>query len=198
MKQAGCKVFVGTMISRTGTDPLGRTLDADKNAYDSLMLSQARAGGADGVIDFAANPLLGADGANAGAYFQADHIHPNQAGQALLAAAASNALNYAFGYNESNPNVVTTLNYQMTAADGYVSLAGLTGPGTLTLPDCTGQSGAIYRINNPQSAYVVSVAPLNGNQAINGLGTVGAPANGTLTLRDVPNPKTVSGCHWEM
>lgn len=198
LKAAGCKVFVGTMLSRGGNDPSGRPLDASKDDYDALILAQAKADGADGVIDFAANPLLGADNANAGTYFQSDHIHPTQAGQALLAAAASNVLNYAFGSNEASPHVVTTLNYAMTAADGYVSLSGLTGSGTLTLPDCTGQSGATYRINNPQSAYTVTVAPLNANQLINGLSSVSVPANATLTLRDVPNPKTVSGCHWEM
>jgi len=199
MKQAGCKVFVGTMLSRAGNDATGNTLDADKDAYNALILSQARAGGADGVIDFAANPLLGADGASAGSYFLTDHIHPTQTGQALLAAAASSAINYAFGYNEASPHTVTALNYAMTAGDGYISLSGLTGAGTLTLPDCTGQSGATYRINNPQSAYAVSVAPLNANQPINGLTTaITVPANATLTLRDVPNPKTVSGCHWEM
>ena len=44
-------------------------------------------------------------------------------------------------------------------------------------------------------------APLNASQLINGLAfgtTVTVPANSTLTLRDVPNPKGVSGCHWEM
>ncbi len=199
MKSAGCRVFVGTMISRTGNDPGGHTLDSDKNAYNTLILSQAKAGGADGVIDFAANPVLGADGANTNAtYFQPDHVHPSQAGQAQLAAAASNALNYVYGSNEASPHVVSALGYAMTAADGYISLSGLTGPGTLTLPDCTGQSGAAYRINNPQSAYVVSVVPLNSAQPINGLSMVGVPANGTLTLRDVPNPRNVSGCHWEM
>jgi hypothetical protein len=153
------------------------------------------------VIDFAANPLLGADGANAEAYFQADHVHPVQAGQQILANEASNALNYYFGYNEANPHNVTSLPYSMTAGDGEVSVAGVTGAGTLTLPDCTGQSGATYRINNPQAAFVVTVAPLNASQLINGLafGTaVTVPANGTVTLRDVPNAKTVAGCHWEM
>jgi hypothetical protein len=128
-------------------------------------------------------------------------VHPNQAGQALLAAAASNALNYAFGYNELNAHNVTSLPYSMTAGDGYVSVAGVTGAGTLTLPDCTGQSGATYRINNPQSTYAVTVGPLNSSQLINGLAfgtTMTVPANGTLTLRDVPNAKTVAGCHWEM
>ncbi len=202
MKQAGCRVFVGTMISRTGNDFNSIAMDTDKNNYDALILQQAKSAGADGVIDFAANPLLGANGAYSNAtWFQSDGIHPTQAGQQLLANAASNVLNYAFGYNESNPHTVTTLPYSMTAADGEVSLAGLTGASALTLPDCTGQSGAVYRINNPQSAYAVTVAPLNANQLINGLPfatPVTVPPNATLTLRDVPNPKTVSGCHWEM
>ena len=76
-------------------------------------------------------------------------------------------------------------------------MQGLTGPGTLRLPDCTGQSGATYRISNPQSTYAVTIAPLNTSQPINGLTSVTLPANGTLTLRDVPNPKNVSGCHSE-
>lgn len=203
LKRAGCLVFAGTMISRTGNDNGGATsLDADKDAYDALMLQQTRAAGADGVIDFAANPLLGADGANANAtYFQSDHVHPTQAGQQLLANAASNALNYYFGYNDLNAHGVTALPYSMTAADGYVGLAGVTGAGTLTLPDCTGQSGGVYRINNSQATYAVTVKALNSSQLINGLAFatgVPVPANATVTLRDVPNAKTVSGCHWEM
>lgn len=202
LKQAGCRIFVGTMISRTGNDGAGGSMDNDKNAYDAMILSRAKQSGADGVIDFAANPLLGADGAYANTtYFSGDGVHPTQAGQQLLANAASNALNYAFGYNELNPHSVTALPYSMTAGDGELSLQGLTGAGAITLPDCTGQSGAVYRINNPQSAYAVTVSPLNTNQPINGLPfatSVTVPANATLTLRDVPNPKNVSGCHWEM
>jgi trimeric autotransporter adhesin len=202
LKQAGCRVFVGTMISRAGLDGKGNSLDGDKDAFDALVLGQAKQAGADGVVDFAANPLLGADGASTNmTYFNTDEIHPTQAGQQLLANAVSNVLNYAFGYNETNPHSLTSLPYSMTAGDGAVSVGGVTGAGTLTLPDCTGQSGATYRINNPQAAFAVTVAPLNSSQLINGLafGTaVTVPANGSLTLRDVPNAKAVSGCHWEM
>lgn len=202
LKQAGCKVFVGTMLSRGGNDATGGTsFDADKDAYDALILQQWTMIGADGVVDFAAAPQLGADGAYAGSYFQSDQVHPTQAGQALLAAAASNALNYAFGYGVLSPHAVTALPYSMTAGDGTVNLGGVGSAGALTLPDCTGQSGAVYRIANPQSTYAVTVKPLNVNQLINGLpfGTaVTVPANGTLLLRDVPNQKSVSGCHWEM
>ena len=199
LKQAGCRVFVGTMLSRVGTDPQGATMDADKNAYDTLILSSAKALGADGVIDFAANPLIGADGANGNSYFNSDRVHPTTAGQQLMAAAASNALNYYFGSNEASPKVVTSLPYSMAAGDGYVSLSGLTGGGMLTLPDCTGQSGAAYRVNNPQSSFPVTLTALNGSQLINGLnGALTVPSNGSISLRDVPNPKSVSGCHWEM
>jgi len=195
LKKAGCRVFVGTMLSRTG-------FDAAKNSFNSLIQSQYKLIGADGLVDFAANPNLGADGAYANTtYFNTDGTHPKDPGQDILAAEASNALNYYFGHNDANPNNVKTLPYAMVAGDGAVSLAGLTGAGAITLPDCTGQSGAVYRINNPQSAFAVTVAPLNSNQLINGLaiGTaVTVPANGTLTLRDVPNPKNVAGCHWEM
>ena len=202
LKSAGCQVFVGTLISTGGNTNDGtQTLDAKKDAYDALILQQYKAIGADGVIDFAANPLLGADGANANTtYFQTDLTHPTQAGQAMMAAAMSNVLNYNFGYDEANPHTVTSLPYSMTAGDGYVSTSGVTAAGTLTLPDCTGQSGAMYRINNSQSTYAVTVKALNSAQLINGLAfatAVTVPANGTLTLRDVPNPKTVSGCHWE-
>ena len=99
-----------------------------------------------------------------------------------------------------NPHVVTAASYTMHAGDGYVT-ASPTANQTLTLPDCTGQSGAVYTVTNLQSAFTVGVVAGSSSQLINGL-TVGTvvpvPANGSLTLRDVPNPKTVSGCHWEM
>jgi lysophospholipase L1-like esterase len=202
LKTAGCHVFLGTMLSRTGNTSAGTSFDAAKDTYDGLILTNAKMLGVDGLIDFAANAVLGADGAHSNAtYFEPDGVHPTQAGQQLLANAASNALNYYYGYSEVNPHVVTSLPYSMAAGDGEVSLSGLTGAGALTLPDCTGPSGAVYRINNPQSGFAVTVVPLNGSQLINGLAlgaAVTVPANGTLTLRDVPNAKTVSGCHWEM
>jgi trimeric autotransporter adhesin len=201
MKMAGCRVFVGTMISRTGNDGAGATYDSAKDAYDALILSTAKSYGADAIVDFAANPLLGADGATSNTtIFQGDGIHPNQAGQQLLANAASNALNYYFGFNQMNPHVVTATTYTMQAGDGYIT-ASPTVNQTLTLPDCTGQSGAVYTVVNLQSAFTVGVAAGSSSQLINGLaaGTVvPVPPNGSLTLRDVPNPKTVSGCHWEM
>lgn len=198
LRNAGCTVFIGTMLSRTGTDINGGSFDADKNALNALILQNAKIIGANGVVDFAANPLLGADGANANTtYFQADHVHPTQAGQQLLATAASNALNYYFGYSLTNPNAVTTPAYTMASGDGTV-IAAPTANAAWTLPDCTGPSGATYTIINSQSAYTLTLQGRSG-QPINGLTTpVTVPANRTVTLHDVPNPKNISGCSWVM
>jgi hypothetical protein len=118
----------------------------------------------------------------------------------LLAAVASNSLNYYFGSNAASPTVVSAMTHAILSGEGYITVAP-TANQTLTLPDCTGPSGATYTVNNPQAAFSVSVMAGSGSQLINGLalGTaVTVPANGSIVFRDVPNPKTVSGCHWEM
>jgi lysophospholipase L1-like esterase len=197
LKTAGCRVFVGTMLSRTGSGTVG-TLDGIKDTYDALILTQAKADGADGVVDFAANPLLGADGAYASStYFNSDGTHPTTVGQGLLAMALSNVLNYTYGFNKANPNVVTAATYQMLSGDGAITAAPTTNA-TYTAPDCIGPSGVDYVISNPQSAFAVSVVGMSG-EPINGLTTpIVVPANSSVTLHDVANPKSVSGCHWVM
>ena len=193
LKAAGCRVFIGTMLSRSG-------FDTQKDAYDTALLQQGKTIGADGFIDFAADVNLGSDGASANStWFQADGIHPTQTGQNRMGVIASNALNYYFGSNASAPTIVTAT-HTIAPGEGYIT-ANPTANATLTLPDCTGPSGATYTVANIQSAFTVGVVAGSSSQLINGLavGTVvPVPANGSLTLRDVPNSKTVSGCHWEM
>jgi hypothetical protein len=73
-----------------------------------------------------------------------------------------------------------------------------TANATWTMPDCTGQSGAVYTISNPQSAYTLTIVG-GASQPINGLtSAIMIANNSTVTLTDVPNAKTVSGCHWAM
>jgi trimeric autotransporter adhesin len=208
LRQAGCRVFVGTVLSRGGTDGVGGSLDADKDALDAVILAQAKTVGADGVVDFAANPLLGADGAYAnpnptacsgGGAFQSDGVNPTVCGQLLLAAAASHSLNYYFGSRASSPTLVTASTHTIASGEGYITA----NPGanqTLTLPDCTGPSGETYTVANIQSAFTVGVVTGSSSQLINGLSSgtaVLVPSNGSVVFRDVPNPKSVSGCHWE-
>jgi len=198
LKRAGCMVFVATMISRGGNDSLGVLNDTTKNLFDAAILTGGKSVGADGIIDFAANPVVGADGANASAtYFQSDHIHPTNAGHVQMSIAASNSLNYYFGSKLANPTVVTATTYQMLSGDGAVTAAP-TAPAAFTMPDCTGPSGEAYTISNT-SAFVVTIVGLNASQPINGLtAPINILANSTVTLKDVPNPKTTSGCHWAM
>jgi len=67
----GWKVIVPTMLSRVG-------LDVQKNAYNALIL--ANTAGADAIADFTGTPL-GCDGCYTNStWFQADGIHPTQAG----------------------------------------------------------------------------------------------------------------------
>jgi hypothetical protein len=192
LKRAGCTVFVGTMLDRAGT------YEAKKDLLDPIILQQSKAAGADGVIDFAANPLLGADGAATNTtYFQGDQTHPTQAGQQLLANIASNTLNYYFGYSLTSPHVVTAATYQMLSGDGAVTAAP-TANAAYTMPDCTGPSGVTYTIENPQSSFMLTITGKTG-QPINGITTsITIPSNTTVRLHDVPNPKNVSGCHWSM
>jgi lysophospholipase L1-like esterase len=197
LKTAGCRVFVGTMLSRTGSSN-GVLLDVDKNNYDAAILTKAKAAGADGIVDFAANPLLGADGAYSNlTYFQADGTHPTSTGQGMLATALSNSLNYYYGSKLSNPNIITTTTYQMLSGDGAITAAP-TANAAYTAPDCTGPSGEGYVISNPQSAFTLTIIGET-NQPINGLTTaITIPSNSTVTLHDVANPKVTSGCHWVM
>jgi lysophospholipase L1-like esterase len=197
LKTAGCRVFVGTMISRTGSTGAA-TFDSLKDSYDALILEQAKVADADGIVDFAANPLLGADGAYSNAtYFQADETHPTEVGHGLMASAFSNVLNYTYGFNMQNPNVITATTYQMLAGDGAITAAPAANA-AYTAPDCVGPSGVNYVISNLQAAFTVSIVGLSG-QPINGLTTpIMIPSNSSVTLHDVPNPKSVSGCHWVM
>jgi lysophospholipase L1-like esterase len=201
MRKAGCTPFINTMISRTANGYGSQTMDALKDTYDALILQQAKQVGFAGVLDVAANPLLGADGAyNNTTYFQAiDHIHLTTLGNQLMGTAVSNGLNWYFGYNESNPHIVATLTgFTMACSDGYLDLGGVAAGGNITLPDCTGASGAAFRFNNPQSTYAITITADSSAHPINGSSTaVTIPANGTLTLRLVPNPKTTAGWHWE-
>lgn len=92
---AGAKALVATMLSRTGSNPIGgETLDADKNAYNALIF--ANVAGADGIVDFSGTPL-GCDGCYANTTWFTDGVHPTQLGittyEAPIWSTAINGLN---------------------------------------------------------------------------------------------------------
>lgn len=201
LQAAGCVPFVATILSRTGnSNATGTpTNDAQKDSYDALLAAQWKSMGYKGLIDFGADPNLGADGAYANTtYFLADGTHNTATGEARKAAIASNALNYYYSqYSESNPHVITA-STTLTSADAAVSIGTLSGAVALVMPDCTGPTGATYVISNPQSAQTVTIAGA-ASQPINGLSSaITIPANSTVKLTDVANPRSTAGCHWTM
>ncbi|HXE07754.1 MAG TPA: SGNH/GDSL hydrolase family protein [Acidobacteriaceae bacterium] len=194
LKRSGCQVFVATMLSRFYGS---LDMDPDKDAFDEQLLGQAKAMGADGVVDFAADPNLGADGAYASTTWFNDQTHPTTAGQVRLGQIASNSLNYYYGYTAAQPHLVTANTYTLASGDDFVTAAP-TANAAYTMPDCTGPSGAVYTISNPQSAFTLTIQG-GASQPINGLtSAITIPPNSTVKLTDVPNPKSVSGCHWAM
>jgi hypothetical protein len=201
LQAAGCTPFVTTILSRVGNSNVAGTPtnDAQKNSYDALLAAQWKSLGYKGLIDWGADPNLGADGAYANTtYFLADGTHNTATGEARKAAIASNTLNYYYSqYSESSPHVITA-SATLTSADSAVSIGTLSGAVALVMPDCTGPTGATYVIANPQAAQAVTVAG-GASQPINGLTTaITIPANSTVRLTDVANPRSTSGCHWIM
>ena len=223
LKKAGCRVGVLTMISRcaAGESPAcasanGITSDANKDAYDSLIASSARAMGADFIVDVASFPGLGADGAYANptspcqsaasttpavggtsACYQGDATHPTQSGQQTIANIYSNVSNRVFGYGRTSPHVLasSTTRYQMLPADGALSLTGAAAQ-PLTLPDCTGMTGLDFFINN-QSSVAASVTSLLAAQPINGVtAAIAIPAASSIDFVATANSYTSSGCRW--
>ena len=143
---AGCKVFVGTMISRGNAlaSPVnGQTWPVNKNSLNAQIRLMAKSWGAVGILDFAADPLVGCDTCNANTtYYNTDQTHPTNAGYALMATGASNSINYAMGTSRAAPGSIAATTYQMLASDGYTE-AGITANATWTLPSCIGQTVAL-------------------------------------------------------
>jgi hypothetical protein len=194
LKRGGCKVFVSTLLDFSGTGA-----DAQKNTYNNLIRTGIVASGADGITDMAANPLLGADGAAANTTYFNGGLHPTDSGEPLMAAAMSNALNYYFGSTAANPTIVTAATYSMLAGDAYL-LSQPTANQTLTLPNCLGQTGAVYTVNNSQSAFTVGIKNLISAEPINGVdrssSALTIPSNSTMRFRDVALPSSTGGCVW--
>ena len=212
----GCRIFADTMISRNNATPPGATAcsgsyDTCKKAYNALILGGAKSAGYDATVDFASFPGLGADGAYANpgstcanaanaiwgtsACFQADGIHPTQAGHYTMGAIYSAVYNYLFGYNESNPNNVAATTYQMLTSDGSITATGSAAQ-AFTTPDCTGLSGYKFVINNP-TAYTDTIITGRAAQTLNGYTTAqNIAAHTSFTMTAKPYSEVTSGCYW--
>ena len=208
MHSFGYKTIAATMISRTGNDPV-------KNTFNALMRAQVLTA-CDALADFAAQPMVGADGANSGTigtieacpggttYFQSDCTHLTQTGQqTIVAPIASHAIDQVTGSSIANcdPNVVTAASYTSVAADGCKVFNTASNNITDTLPSAIGYTNRIIRrCNNSLSgSNTVTIAapsdnPFNG---VAGTTTVTVPNNACKDFKGTLVSASAGGEYWQ-
>lgn len=189
MHAAGCQVGVATVLSRTGAD-------AAKDAVNPLIRSNANAMGYF-VVDGASVPQLGADGANANlTYFQADNVHPTNAGQILYGAAASNSINAhgAGAASSANPTIYNSNAVTMLSADVFTTIIP-TAAATATLPDCLGATGTIYQIFNASAGANTITFSGKASEAITGSATLAQ--NLAARFQATLISQAAAGCGWQ-
>lgn len=122
----GHKVLLATMVSRTCAG-----CDAFKNSLNAILRQNWRAYGASGLVDVAADPNLGADGAFGNTvYFNVDGIHPNKAGAWNdISGIAQRAVNRLYG----NTDLSTAVVYSSAAAAAVATTAGSEAGNTVTI-----------------------------------------------------------------
>ena len=193
-KAAGARVVLATEISSSSL----AAGDADKDALDTILRTEAWGWGIDNLADLATDPLLGADGASANTNCFSDHLHPSDACEPHITSIMQNAVNELLGSSENNRTQVSGATYAETATDRYLDLTGANGGAqSLTLPDCTGYALKREVLNLGTSAATVS--------AVSGQTLTGAGAAGAQTLNPgaraifvpVPGAPAAAGCRWE-
>jgi len=153
MHSFGFRTIVATTISRATA---GTSNDAaDKDTLNPLLRAQALSA-CDALADFAANPIVGADGAYANTtYYQSDTTHLTATGQAsIIAPMASHAIDQLTGSTPANcdPNVVTTATYTSLDSDGCKVFNTASNSITDTLPSAVGYTNRVIRRCNNSSS----------------------------------------------
>ena len=184
-KAAGARVILATEISASGAD-------TKKDALDAMIRSQAYSWGVDNLADLATIPQLGADGAYSNTtYFNADNLHPTDAGQTLIAGVMSNAVNELLGSTETSRHTTAAATYQEVAGDRFLDLTG-TAAQAISLPDCIGYSLPREIVN--LGAAASTVAPVNSETLT---GSTALAVNTRAVFVPVPGAMSTGGCHWE-
>jgi hypothetical protein len=196
LKKLGAnQVFLGTMLSRTGNGAgvnSGSTCDSLKNQYNALVRASTSAASYN-LIDIAANPVLGADGAAANTTNFPDGVHPSAALQTgTYGPTFARAILSADGTTATSPGVYTSATQALTSADNFTT-AAVTAAATWSLPECLGLTGYVYRVQNP-TAFTITMAGIN-SEAISG-GTLVAPG-ATGYFKVVLTSASTGGCSWQ-
>lgn len=208
MHSFGFKTIAATMISRTGYDP-------SKNLVNGLLRAQALTQ-CDALSDIAANPLIGADGANSATpgtieacpggttYFQSDCVHLTQSGQQnVVAPMASHSIDQATGSTPFNcdPTVITASSYTSVAADGCKVFNTASNSITDTLPSAVGYTNrVIRRCNNSLSgSNTLTIAAPSDSPFNNLTGTtsVTVPNNACKDFKATLISASAGGEYWQ-
>jgi hypothetical protein len=198
LSAAGCNVYLSTIISRGGNAGDGGTFETERQQLNTLLRQGLKAHSARGIIDLAANPLLGATGANASTtYFYSDNVHLLAAAQPAVEAAVNNSLNFYNGATLAAPAVYTA-SATLPSSARAVDATGCTATCAFVLPDGTGPTGEEYIILTGSATVTVQGQTLYGQtQTVNGSSSaVTLPANTKVTLRTVALPQATAGVKW--
>lgn len=187
-RAAGWKVIVMTMLSRTG-------LDTGKNNLNGLIRNGWK-NHFDGLIDVAADPNFGADGAYSNVTYFLDNIHPTVAGQVTIGGYMSAEINIL-----DNADIMTPVSYSsgpttMAATDIQVDASTTGGNFTLTLPSCIAKTGHVYQVKNVGTANTLTLSG-NGGQTIDGSASIALTTLQVARLQVILNSASAGGCHWE-
>lgn len=212
------RIFVATMISRGIAGVANAPLDLFKNNLNDLIRKDNA--GADGTIDIASFPGLGKDGSsanpiaacNAANCFNADAVHPIDAGATIIASGVEGYINWADAKNNwQNPTLITTgATYQELANDVAINTNPVAVQ-TITLPAIMSGATPAFLVGTDRyvknlSAFVVTINPaagevIDGNAA--GTGISCAPLTKCVfravlgSTAGLSNADVTSGAHWE-
>ncbi len=199
MHSLGVKTLFTTMIDldrAAHCGPENQSGSAFKNALNAIARNKWQ-GAFDGLVDFAAFPGLGADGASLGRCFGPDKIHPSAACQEEMIQMAEDSANYLLG---DTVTYVRQNAYTMKASDKRVVVLSDQKVATITLPSCYGKTSMPYTISNGASPSADSKATLLPKAGESMFGApnqmIEIPAGQSATVVAlVPNP-SAGGCTW--
>lgn len=196
---AGWNAFAFTVLDRLGLNV------SIKNQFNTIVRANWKAWGFAGLMDIAADPHLGADGASthtssdpingcaSNNYFNTDQTHPlTCADSGNIGPEESSGINYFYGSNLSSPTVVAANTYTVLNSDGYISWTP-TGAATGTLPECLALTGRTFTITNNSAVSTITVSGA-GSETITGLATIAGGV--TATFLDVLTSAATGGCYW--
>jgi hypothetical protein len=176
----GWKTVVSTMVSRTGTGPnQSQTNDVLAQQFNALLL--ANGDQFDWVANEAAYPYLGATGAYANTtYFNADGVHPNNAGQVGIVAVMRAGFEGAY----ANPMTSVSAAYTQGNADRLIVANSTAASFAITLVDANATSfnsqGKLCVKNT--GTNTVTLTPING-ETIDGASSYAVGSLATACVR---------------